>query len=227
MLLVKDSMSRELSTITLSTTAAEALALCREKRVRHLPVVEDGRLVGLVSDRDLRSATPALGDPDRAEALRMIRAADCMIRDVVTALPEDPIEQAAKWMRERGVGCLPITEGGELAGILTTSDVVDAMTHLIGAYEPGSRLEISMPERPGALAEVAEVFREHGIRVLSVLASPASAPRVEDSAGERIAVFRLETIDPTGIVKSLHEAGFTVHWPLGMQGNSPEKRGDA
>ncbi len=101
------------------------------------------------------------------------------------------------------------------------------MTHLIGAYEPGSRLEISMPERPGALAEVAEVFREHGIRVLSVLASPASAPRVKDSAGERIAVFRLETIDPTGIVKSLHEAGFTVHWPLGMQGNSPEKRGDA
>jgi len=63
MLLVRDSMTNEVATLTPRTTAAQALALCREKRIRHLPVLEDGKLVGMVSDRDLRSATPALGDP--------------------------------------------------------------------------------------------------------------------------------------------------------------------
>jgi acetoin utilization protein AcuB len=73
MLLVRDSMTRNVVTLSPQTTAAEALALCREKGIRHLPVMEEGRLVGMVSDRDLRSATPALGDPARAEALQKIR----------------------------------------------------------------------------------------------------------------------------------------------------------
>ena len=228
MLLVKDSMSREVATLAPDATAAEALALCRERRIRHLPVVEAGRLVGLVSDRDLRSATPALGDPDRAAALRDMQVGDHMSREVFTALPEDPIEQAAKRMREEGVGCLPVTEGEELVGILTTSDVVEAMMHLVGAYEPGSRIEVAMPEQPGALAEVAGIFREHGTKVLSVLASPARDPRAgaDLPTGERIAVFRLETINPAGIVAALEKAGFAVRWPPGSaEDYRPETEG--
>jgi acetoin utilization protein AcuB len=61
MLLVRDSMTQELVTVAPETTAAEALALCRTNRIRHLPVLEGGRLVGVISDRDLRAATPALG----------------------------------------------------------------------------------------------------------------------------------------------------------------------
>lgn len=220
MLLVRDSMSREVVTLAPGTTAAEALALCREKRIRHLPIVEDGRLVGVVSDRDLRSATPALGDPERAAALREIRIGDHMSRDVVTARPEDPIEQAAKRMREEGVGCLPVTDSGDLAGILTTSDVVEAMTRLVGAYEPGSRIEVAMPERPGALAEAAGVFRDHGTNVLSVLASPERG--AGDPPGERVAVFRLETIQPAGVVDALEGAGFAVCWPPGSAGSRKE-----
>src|SRR5215218_1989362 len=101
MLLVRDSMTREVVTLSPQTTAAEALALCREKSIRHLPVMEEGSLAGMVSDRDLRSATPALGDPARAEALQKIRVRDVMVHDVLTAHPEDPIEQAANTMREK------------------------------------------------------------------------------------------------------------------------------
>ena len=68
MLLVKDSMTREVVTLPPQTTAGEALAVCRGGRIRHLPVLHDGRLVGIVSDRDLRWAPPALGDPPLAEA---------------------------------------------------------------------------------------------------------------------------------------------------------------
>src|SRR5215207_3215289 len=107
MLLVRDSMTREVVTVGPETTAAEALALCWENRIRHLPVLEGGRLVGIISDRDLRSATPALGDPAWVEALERIRVAHEMARDVTTGHPEDPIEDAAMAMYERKIGCLP------------------------------------------------------------------------------------------------------------------------
>jgi acetoin utilization protein AcuB len=149
MLLVEDSMTRDVVTLGPETTAAEALAASRQKRVRHFPVVEDGALVGLVSDRDLRSATPALGDPDRAGALQEIRVFEVMARDVKTAHPQDPIEQAANVMRERKIGCLPVVENGRLVGILTASDVMEALVYLVGAHGPGSRMEIAIPDRPG------------------------------------------------------------------------------
>ena len=91
MLQVEDSMTPEVVTISPRTSAGEALALCRERRIRHLPVMEDGGLVGIVSDRDLRAATPALGDPDRAAALAEIKIGSVMTREVATALPGDPI----------------------------------------------------------------------------------------------------------------------------------------
>jgi acetoin utilization protein AcuB len=213
MLLVRDSMTREVVTISPQTTAAEALALCREKGIRHLPVMEEGGLVGLVSDRDLRSATPALGDPARAEALQKIRVWGVMVRDVLTAHPEDPIEQAANTMREKKIGCLPVLEAGELAGILTSSDVMEALVYLIGAHEPGSRVEVLMPDRPGTLAGVAGLFGELGINIVSVVAG-ARQEAPEGGAPEgRIGIFKIDTIDPKGAVEVLQQAGYRVLWP--------------
>jgi acetoin utilization protein AcuB len=127
MLLVKDSMAREVVVLPPQATAGEALALCRERRIRHLPVLEDGRLVGIVSDRDLRSATPALGDPERAEALSRIVVSEIMAGDVTTARPEDPIEEAANAMREKKIGCLPVVEDDDLVGIISSYDVMEAL----------------------------------------------------------------------------------------------------
>ena len=158
MLLVKDSMAREIVTLSPDETAATALALCRERRIRHLPVLEEGRIVGIVSDRDLRSSTPALGDPDRAAALQEVLVEDVMAREVVSVLPDDPIEQAANTMREGKIGCLPVLEGDDLVGIITASDVMDALVYLVGANEPGSRMEVALPDRPGSLAGAAGVF---------------------------------------------------------------------
>ncbi|MBA3424266.1 MAG: CBS domain-containing protein, partial [Rubrobacter sp.] len=132
MLLVRDSMSWEVVRITPDTTAVRALALCRERRIRHLPVTDGDSLVGVVSDRDLRSATPVLGDPERAAALERIRASEVMTREPVTAHPDDPIESAANAMRERWIGCLPVLEDDELVGIITSSDVMEALVYLVG-----------------------------------------------------------------------------------------------
>jgi acetoin utilization protein AcuB len=209
MLLVRDSMTREVVVLSPQTTAAEALGLCRERRIRHLPVLEGGRLVGIVSDRDLRSAAPALGDPERASALEKIRLSDVMSPEVITAHPGDPIEEAANRMRERRIGCLPVVEGGELVGIITSSDMMEALVYLVGAHEPGSRLEVVMPDRPGTLAGVAGIFGALGINIVSVVAGP----RQEAPPEGRVVVFRVDTINPGEAVDMLESADYTILWP--------------
>jgi acetoin utilization protein AcuB len=213
MLQVKDSMTREVVALSPEDTAKAALALCRERRIRHLPVLEDGRLVGIASDRDFRDAAPPLGDPERAAALAEIRVGEVMAREVVTAVSDDPIEQAANTMRERRIGCLPVVEGGELVGIVTASDVMDALVYLVGAHEPGSRMEISLPDRPGSLAGAAGVFGMCGINIVSAAMGTTREPTEEGAARERIVVFRVDTIDTAEVVGYLEEAGYTVLWP--------------
>ena len=167
--------------------------------------------MGMISDRDLRSATPALGDPDRAEALERIRVADEMAKEVATVRPEDPIEEAAIEMYERKIGCLPVVDDGDLVGIVTSSDVMRAFVRLVGAHAPGSRVEVALSRRPGAFAGVAGILQSAGVNIVSVLASSKG----EDEAGERVAVFRIDTIDPRRVVESLEAAGYAVRWPPG------------
>ena len=209
MLQVKDSMVREVATLSPGDTAGEALAMCRERRIRHLPVLEGGSLVGIVSDRDLRSATPAFGDPARATALAEVRVGDVMVREVVTAAPEDPIDAAANTMREEKINCLPVLEGDQLVGIVTSSDVMESLVYLLGAHEPGSRMEVVVPDRPGTLAGVAGLIGELGINIISVV----TGPRLESEPPSRVAVFRVDTINPSHAATVLEKADYTVLWP--------------
>src|SRR3712207_6864731 len=97
-------MTRNLVTLSPEASVAEALTLCRKRRIRHIPIVEEGRLVGIVSDRDLRDASPALGNAERASTLQEIRVGDVMTREVSTADPQDPIENVAQEMYELKIG---------------------------------------------------------------------------------------------------------------------------
>jgi acetoin utilization protein AcuB len=128
---------------------------------------------------------------------------------VTTAYPEDPIEDAAMAMYERKIGCLPVVDGEELVGIVTSSDVLRALVRLVGAHKPGSRLEVALPSRSGSLAEVTQVVRDEGVDIVSVLASSEH----EDEVGERVAVLRVATIDPKQVVESLRAAEYRILWP--------------
>jgi acetoin utilization protein AcuB len=213
MLRVRDSMTREIVTLSPDETAATALTLCQERRIRHLPVLKEGTLVGIVSDRDLRSSTPALGDPARAAALQEVLVEDVMAREVVSVHPDDPIEQAANTMREARIGCLPVLDEDELVGIVTASDVMDALVYLVGAHEPGSRMEVAIPDRPGTLAGAAGVFGMCGINIESAAMGSTLEPVAEGTARQRVVVFRVDTIDTTEVVGYLEEAGYSVLWP--------------
>src|SRR5919199_1217713 len=114
MLLVRDWMTQNPITLSREASVAEALTLCRERRIRHIPILEEGRLGGIVSDRDLRDASPALGDPERTRALQETRVGDVMTQEVITAYPQDAIENAAQEMYELKIeSLLVVTEGPE------------------------------------------------------------------------------------------------------------------
>jgi acetoin utilization protein AcuB len=218
-LLARDWMTRKLVTLSPEASVAEALTLCRERRVRHIPILEEGRLVGIVSDRDLRDASPALGDAQRASALQKIRVGDVMTREVSTADPQDSIENLAQEMYELKIGSLPVVAEGpmvdeglvavaeeELMGIVTSSDVMRALVTLAGLPEPGCRIEVRAPNRAGILAEVAGKIQDLEVDIFSVLSDP------DRRSGNRTMVFQLETTDPSSVMQGLKMAGYEVSW---------------
>jgi acetoin utilization protein AcuB len=206
MLLVRDWMTGNLVTLSPEASVAEALTLCRKRRIRHIPILEEGRLVGIVSDRDLRDASPALGDPERARTLQEIRVADVMTREVITVDPQDSIENAAQQMYELKIESLPVVAEEELLGIVTSSDVMRALVMLAGLPEPGCRIEVRVPNREGILAEVAGEIRDLEVDIFDVLSDP------DRRSGSRTLVFQLATADPSSVMQSLKTAGYEVSW---------------
>jgi acetoin utilization protein AcuB len=211
-------MTEHLVTLSPEASVAEALTLCRKRRIRHIPILDEGRLVGIVSDRDLRDASPALGDPERARTLQEIRVADVMSREVITVHPQDSIENAAQQMYELKIESLPVVSEGavadagstvaeeEVLGIVTSSDVMRALVTLAGLPEPGCRIEVSVPNREGILAEVAGKIRELEVDIVSVLSDP------DRRSGQRTMVFQLATADPSSVMQNLRTAGYEVSW---------------
>ena len=204
MLRVRDAMTREVVTLEPEASAGQALGLCRTHNIRHLPIVDRGRLVGLVSDRDLRDVSPPRGTADEENTLGWVRVRDIMSTDLVTIHPLDTIEHAAREIYDHKIGCLPVVADGELVGIITSSDMMRTLIELIGAHGMGSWIEVEVPNEPGTLAGVTDIIRDKRVNIASVFLGPASR------ATYRTIVLRLETTEPSGIAESLTAAGYVV-----------------
>ncbi len=213
-MLVNNRMIRDVVTALPGTSLADGLALMHERRIRHLPVLENGRLAGIVSDRDLRGAAPPIGslpEEQRLQFLRERRIAEIMKRDVVTVDPMTPIEEAARLMAARTIGALPVLEGDRLVGILTASDLLRGFVDLFGMNRPSSRIEVRIPNRPGELARVVKLIGvEHKINIAGMVV-PAVA------SGQSLAVIRIQALDPRPVIEGLRGLGYEVGWPaLGL-----------
>jgi acetoin utilization protein AcuB len=206
-LLMQDWMKQKVLTLGPEASAFEALRLCRERRIRHIPVVKDKRLVGIISDRDLRDASPPLGDPERVSTMKEIRLEDVMTRKVITTHPEDTIVHAAREMYERKIESLPVVDEGKLLGIVTSSDVMRALIAVIGVHEPGHSRIAVQTFKPGDLAEVSGIIQDRGVDIFSVLSSPGKV-----TSHARTLVFQVATRDPSNVIQGLQEAGYEVRW---------------
>lgn len=210
-MLVAARMSAEVYSVAPETSIGEALSVTRTQRVRHLPVVEGDRLVGLVTERDLRLAAPpawAVDGEELREALRSKKVSEVMVSHVITTTATTPIEDAAKLLYENRIGCLPVLEGERLVGILTESDLLRALVEVFGAAHPLARLEIRMPNRPGELARVVRVIGiEHRVNISGLIVPPTGHDALST------AIIQLHSTNPLPIIEALRKLGYTVGWP--------------
>ena len=135
MTIAADIMSGTVITVSPDSSIGVAIALMREGGFRRLPVVDEGRLVGIVTDRDLRQATNSpLVLRERWYSdflLEAIKVKSCMTPDPITIAPDTPVLDAARLLRQHKIGGLPVVEGGEVVGIITTTDTLDFLIVLL------------------------------------------------------------------------------------------------
>lgn len=124
-------MTAPVITVKPQDNAIDLCHLARKHQIRHFPVVENDQLVGIVTDRTIREATtsPRIFQLllDLLATVDHVRVEDIINPQVITAPPDMPLPEAAKLMQERKIGCLPVVKDGKLIGIVTTSDVLDAL----------------------------------------------------------------------------------------------------
>ncbi|MBT9140936.1 MAG: Inosine-5'-monophosphate dehydrogenase [Dehalococcoidia bacterium] len=178
-MLVKDKMTKNVITIEPQTTVPEALALMEEKRIRRLPVVEMGRLVGIVTLLDLVRASPSpatsLSIWELNYLLAKLSVKEVMAKKLHTVKTDDPIDEAAALLRENRIGGLPVVDNGTIVGIITETDIFTAFMEILGVGSSGLRLTLELPDRNGALAEADGLLRNFGVTVVSVVMMPRDA----------------------------------------------------
>lgn len=201
MLRVRDAMTRDVVTLGPEASAAEAWALLTERGIRHLPICEGGRIVGIVSDRDLRDVR---GGGRESDSPRWVRVGEIMTRDLVTIGPLDTIDHAAREIYDRKIDCLPVVDEGGLIGIITSSDLMRTLMDLVGAHGRGTWVEVEVPNKPGQLANLTDVIRDRHVNIGGVFLAPS------ERESNRVVILRLETTNPTGILEALKEAGYGV-----------------
>ncbi|MFW5972532.1 MAG: CBS and ACT domain-containing protein [Bacteroidota bacterium] len=204
---IRDIMSQPVRSIGPDVPLSEAYREMHESDLRHFPVVEEDRLVGVITDRDLRYATSRL-HPHPLDPGTAVR--EVMASHPVTAAPLDPVEEAARLMRGRKIGCLPVVENGQLVGIVTGMDLLDALVRLTGLEKPSSRLEVVVKDKSGTLADLTALIASSGFNIRSMLTYPQHGDDLH-------VIMRIDTIHPHHLVETLSERGIEVLWPRKKQ----------
>lgn len=185
-MLVKDRMTPNPICGNLEMSVTDIQELMREKEFRHLPILgEDGKLVGLVTQRSLLRALPSdVSGFSRFEIsylLSKVKAKDVMQKDILTIDEDLAVEEAARIMADRKIGCLPVCSDDNMVGIITDNDLFGLMVDLMGARRPGIRLTITQPDRAGAVARFTSAIAKDGGFMSVFLGYPGDEPNTWNS----------------------------------------------
>ena len=205
-MLVKDWMSPAPLTVSPETPVLEALRLLKERGFRRLPVVEGSKLIGIVTDKDLKDAMPSkattLSIWELNYLLSKLTVREVMATEVLSVNALETLEDAALRMQERKLGGVPVLDNaGALVGILTITDVLGALIRVLGLKEGGVRVTLEVPDTPGALGVAVEAIKPSNI--LSV----ATAGLRE---GQRRFVLRVNGDGLDGLADRLRAAGIAL-----------------
>ena len=189
-MILRNCMTPDPITVQEDTSISEAQQILKQKRIRKLPVMRGDTLVGIVTDRDLREVTPSkatsLDVYELHYLLAKLTVKDAMTPNPITIGPDESCSKAALLMQEKRIESLPVVEKGKLIGIVTESDIFASFVRLTGIKQGGVEIGVEVPDEPGTLKDVADVIRERGLKIFSILCSYEGVP-----AGSRHVWFRI------------------------------------
>ncbi|MBW2027218.1 MAG: CBS domain-containing protein, partial [Deltaproteobacteria bacterium] len=177
---VQNWMSSDLITVEEDTPIIHVIKLLEENNIRHIPVTRDGHLVGLITDQEIKEASPSKGTTMKAQELYYLlaelKARDVMKREPITIGPDQTMEVAAVKMLEYKVTGLPVvSDKGKLVGLITQGDVFRVLISITGIYQGGVQFAFNLEDRPGSIKEVADVIRQYNGQIVSILSSSDTA----------------------------------------------------
>lgn len=169
---VKQWMATEVVTVAPSESIAVAGKLLKGHKIRRLPVVEAGVLVGIISPRDLEKVMPSMLDSEGASEEEFI-AVNTEIRTVMTASPitvepDDTLVEAIKKMRRNKIDGLPVVEGMQLVGILSITDILDAFLDIMTGGQAGTRFDLKIDQNPEAFYKMIKAFQKQNKEILAI-----------------------------------------------------------
>lgn len=201
-------MSSDVITASPQQDVAEALAVMKRRRVRRLPVVEKGALVGIVTLHHLYRVLPRDVNPTREDSAPTgptgIPIGEIMERDVVTTTPFEPLEDVAEIMRKRKIGGVPILQHGKLVGIITESNIFEAFAQALGAGRGGVRITFDLETDPKALGKIARMMTTFAIELISL------AMYCVPSKKREVFTMRVQGRDVERFIKGLWQKGYRV-----------------
>jgi len=206
-MLVKERMTSPAMTVTPDISFQDALKLMRDHKFRRIPVVDhEGKLMGIVSERDLLHASPSpatsLSVWEVNYLLWKLKVADIMTHHVITIDQDAPIEDAANLMVTRKIGGLPLVDhAGKGTGVITETDIFKAFAEMLGSGEKGLRLTLKVPSGGGTLARLSQAIYEQGGLIVSV------GSLDKESSKERELIIKVRGVTKDKIVPVLEALG--------------------
>jgi acetoin utilization protein AcuB len=206
---IQDMMTKNPITVDSETLVLDAQRIMKENNIRRLPVVDKGKLVGIVTKHDLLEASPSpatsLSVFELNYLLSKMKVKEIMRKNPLTVAPDTPFEEALRLGQEKKIGAFPVVEDGKVVGITTESDIIRFLTRALGVKEEGSRVTIEgLGGKLGELEKIVSIANQHHTIILSMI----SLPRTQKK--DWMIVLRLKTNDPDSIVKDFKKAGFNV-----------------
>jgi acetoin utilization protein AcuB len=200
-MLVGERMSRPPITIGPEMSIHDALALFKKERIRRAPVIKGGKLVGIVSEKDLLNASPSpattLSVWEMNYLLSKLTVSELMTKNVITVAEDTPIEEAARIMADNKIGGVPVLKGMRVVGIITETNLFKLFIELMGAREKGIRVTALIEDEPGTLAKITKAIAEAGGNFI------AFGQFVGEDVNTRVLTFKVNGMDQAHVKKIL------------------------
>lgn len=205
-MLIRDWMAKEVLTVDENTSLMRATRVMKENNIRKLPVVSHGKLLGIISDRDVKDASPSkttsLDIHELYYLLSEMKVKDVMTKDPITMKGTDSLEKAALIMLENKISGIPVLgETGHMIGLLSETDVMLGFIHATGIKDGALQYVFDLSDAPGSVTEVVKVMRENNARVVSILTSYEDAGEGMKQVAIRVTLPK--NADPDDLTKVL------------------------